>query len=148
MTALTQWNPFGEMDALQNRLSSFADWSPVRNGHSTPANEEWSPLIDVIETGDEYHIRADLPGVGKDALSITLEGRELTLKGTRGAEPLAEGAHYVLAERPCGTFTRTFVLPAWADASCIQAELKGGVLTVTVRKADQARAGTIIVQGE
>ena len=148
MTALTQWNPFGEMDALQNRLSSFADWSPVRNGHSTPANEEWSPLIDVIETGDEYHIRADLPGVGKDALSITLEGGELTLKGVRQAEPLAEGAHYVLAERPYGTFTRTFVMPAWADASCIQAELKGGVLTVKVQKAEQAKARTIAIQGE
>jgi HSP20 family protein len=148
MTALTQWTPFEEMDALQNRLSSFADWSPVRNGRSTAPNEEWSPFIDVIETGDEYHIRADMPGVGKDALSITLEGGELTLKGTRRAEPLAESGHYVLAERPYGTFTRTFVMPDWADASGIQAELKGGVLTVKVRKAEQARARTIAIQGE
>ena len=148
MTALTQWNPFGETDALRNRLSSFADWSPVRSGHSTSADEEWAPLIDVIETGDEYYIRADLPGVSKDTLSITLEGGELTLKGVRQAEPQVAGAHCVLAERPYGTFTRTFVMPAWADASCIQAELKGGVLTVKVQKAEKAKARTIAIQVE
>ena len=148
MTALTQWNPFAEMDVLQNRLSSFADWSPVRNGHSIPANEQWAPLIDVIETGDEYLIRADLPGVRKTDLSVTFEGGELTLMGTRQAEPLAESGKYVFNERPYGPFIRTFVLPSWADASHIQAECSHGVLTVKVRKAEKARARTIAIQGE
>jgi HSP20 family protein len=148
MTALTQWNPFQEMEALQNELSSFSQWTPVRNGHPLPTDDEWAPLVDVIETGDEYLIRADLPGVSKNDLTVTLEGGELTIKGNRPVEPLAEGARYTFNERPYGTFTRTFVMPQWADASHIQAEFKHGVLTVKVQKAEPARARAIAIQGE
>ncbi len=147
MNALTQWNPFKEMEAMQNR-SSFSDWAPGRNGHQPPTPGEWEPLIDVIETGDEYLIYADLPGVSKDGLSVTLEGGELTLQGTRRFEPLAEGAQYVFNERPYGTFTRTFVMPSWADVSCIQADFSHGVLTVKVQKSEQAKARSIAIQGD
>jgi HSP20 family protein len=136
------------MEAMQNRLSSFSDWPLVRNGNSTPADHAWAPPVDVIETADEYLIRADLPGVEKRAVSVTFEGGELTIKGTRTAEALAEGAQYTLSERPNGTFARTFILPDWADGSGIQAEFKHGVLTVKVQKAEQAKARTIAIQGE
>lgn len=148
MNALTQWNPFQQMESLPNRLSSFPGWTPVRNGHYSPPEAEWAPPIDVIETGDAYLIRADLPGVSRSDLSVTLEDGELTLKATRPAEPLAEGAHYVFNERAYGTFTRTFVMPSWVDASCIHADFKHGVLTVKVQKSDQAKARTIAIRGE
>jgi HSP20 family protein len=148
MTALTPWNPFQEMEALQNRLSSFSEWSPVRNGQQAPAEEEWAPLVDVIETADEYVIRADLPGVQKSDLTVTLEDGELTLRGMRPAGGLAEGGRYVFNERPHGTFTRTFVLPSWAGASDIEADFRNGVLTVKVRKAEQVRARAIPIHGD
>jgi HSP20 family protein len=148
MTALTQWNPFAEMEEMQNRLSAFPEFAPVRNGSHAPAAEEWAPPIDVIETADEYLIQADLPGVNKGDLSVTLQRGELTLMGTRAAEPLAEGARYVFNERPYGTFTRTFVVPEWADASHIQAEFKHGVLTVKLQKAEQAKPRAIAITGE
>lgn len=144
MTALTHWNPFAETEAMQNRLSSFSDCLPVRNAYQTSA---WAPLIDVIETSEEYLIRADLPGVRKTDLSVTFEGGELTLTGTRQAEQLTQGAKYVFTERPSGAFIRTFVLPEWADASHIQAEFHHGVLTVKVLKADQAKTRAIAIQG-
>jgi HSP20 family protein len=136
------------MEELQNRLSSFSEWSPVRNGQHTPPQQQWAPLIDVIETADEYVIRADLPGVHKKDLGVMLEDGELTIKGLREPEPLAEGAGYVFNERPYGMFTRTFVLPSWAEASGIEAEFKHGVLTVKVRKAEQARARAITIHGD
>lgn len=136
------------MEAL-SRLSSFSDGLPFRNGHTAPANREWAPLIEVIETNDAYLIRADLPGVDKsDDISVRLEGGELILMGTRQAEPLAEGAQYKFTERPYGTFTRRFVLPSWADASHIHADYKHGVLTVKVEKGEQAKAREIAIQGE
>lgn len=148
MTALTQWNPFAEMEAMQNRLSSWLDWAPVRAGSRTPANETWSPLVDVVETGDRFVIRADLPGVAKEDVSVKLEQGQLTIEGQRSAEPLAEGAQYVFDERPFGTFTRTFLLPSWAEASHIHADFRNGVLTVTVEKAEQAKARSIPIEGD
>lgn len=133
---------------MRNRLSSFSDWPLIRNGHATPADRQWAPPVDVIETGDEYLIRADLPGVGKNDLSVTLEGGELIVQGSRSVEPLPEGAQYTFNERPYGTFTRRFVLPDWADVSHIQAEFKHGVLTVKVQKAEQAKARAIAIRGE
>ena len=149
MTALTRWNPFEEMEAVQNRLSSFLDWTPVRNGNHAPTVNEWAPLSDVIETGDEYLIRADLPGVNKNELSVTLEHGELVIKGTRPAEQqLAEGAEYLFSERPFGVFTRTFKMPSSADASRIQAEFKDGVLTVRVAKDEKAKPRAITIKAE
>lgn len=147
MTALTRWNPFVEMEEMQDRLSSFFDWAPVRNGNQTPENE-WAPLIDVIENPDEYLLRADLPGVSKNDLNVTLQCGELVIKGTRAAEQLAKGAQYVYSERPSGTFTRTFELPSNADAEHIQAEFKDGVLTVHVAKSEKARPRLIAIKGE
>lgn len=148
MNALTQWNPFQQMESVQNRLSSFSGWTPVRNGHYSPPEAEWAPPIDVIETADEYLIRADLPGVSKSNLSVTLEDGELILKATRQAEPLAEGAKYVFNERAYGTFRRTFSMPSWAEASSIHADFKHGVLTVKVQKTEQAKARNIAIRGE
>lgn len=148
MTALTQWNPFPQVGGLQDRLSSFSDCLPLRNGHQSPTHNEWAPLVDVIETSDEYLIRADLPGASKSDINVTLEGRELTIKAMRETEPLAKDAQYVCNERPYGTFLRTFVLPAWAEASSIRAVAKHGVLSVKVQKTEQAKPRAIAIQGD
>lgn len=148
MTALTPWNPLQQMEALQNRLSSFLEGSPVRNGQHNPPQLRWAPAIDVIETADEYVIRADLPGVQKKDLGVTLEDGNLTIQGLREPEVLPEGAEYAFNERPYGMFARTLILPSWAEASGIEAEFKHGVLTVKVRKAEQARARAIAIHGD
>ena len=134
------------MEAMQDRLSSLFDWAPVRNGNQTP--NEWSPLADAIETANEYVIRADLPGVSKSDLNVTLENGQLVIKGTRPDEALTEGAHYLFNERAYGAFTRTFILPDHAEASKIEAEFKNGVLTVKVPKAEKAKARAITIHGD
>jgi HSP20 family protein len=146
MTALTRWNPFEEMDAMQNRLSSFFDWDTVRNGTQRSEKSEWAPLVDVIETGDEYMIRADLPGVSKDGLSVTLENGELLIKGNRPNPSLADGAQYLISEAAYGPFARTIELPTDADAGKINAAFKDGVLTVHVAKHEAAKPRAIEVK--
>jgi HSP20 family protein len=147
MTALTRWNPFEEMEAMQDRLSSLFDWTLVRHGHA-PQNNEWAPLIDVIETRNEYILRADLPGVSKSDLSVTLENGQLVIKGQRPTDALAEDTQYLVNERAYGAFTRAFILPDHAEASRIEAEFKQGVLSVKVPKAEKAKARVIAIQGE
>ncbi|NBR84219.1 MAG: Hsp20/alpha crystallin family protein [Verrucomicrobia bacterium] len=146
MTSVTQWNPFREMQELQNRLSSLSDWRPTRNGNH--AEIQWAPLVDVIETTDEFVIRADLPGMHKNDVSVTLEDGKLVITGKRLAEALPEGAEYVFNERPCGTFTRSFVMPGWADPSGINAEFKHGLLEVRVKKAEKVKAKLIAIKGD
>jgi HSP20 family protein len=143
MTALTRWNPFEEMDAMQNRLSSFFDWAPVSNSDQSTEEYPWAPLVDVIETGDEYMIRADLPGVSKDGLSVTLENGELIIKGNRPNPSLAEGAQYLVSEAAYGPFERTIQLPSDADAAKINAAFKDGVLIAHVAKLEQAKPRAI-----
>lgn len=148
MTALTRWNPFEEMEAMQNRFSSFFDRIPVRNGHYASRTIDWAPPIDVIENRDEYLIRVDLPGVSKKDVHVTLDRGELAVSATRSAESLPEGAEYLHSERAYGTFKRTFGLPSNADASHIEAEFKDGVLTVRVAKDEKAKPRMIAVHGD
>jgi len=146
MTALTRWNPFAEMDAMQNRLFSSFGLTPVR-GAQSPSESQWAPFVDVIETGDEYIIRADLPGVTKDDLSVTLENGQLLIRGKRPAEALREGAHYLHNEVPYGAFSRWVALPSDADAGRIDASFNSGVLTVRVAKDEKAKPRLITING-
>ena len=104
--------------------------------------------VDVIETPNEYLIHADLPGVSKSDLSVTLENGHVIIKGQRPTDALAEGTSYLVNERAYGAFTRTFILPDHAEASHIEADFKQGVLTVKVPKAEKAKARSIAIQGE
>lgn len=149
MTALTRWNPFEEMEAMQNRLSSFFNWHPVRgNEYESSAETEWSPLVDVIETADEYLIRADLPGVSKSDVSVTLENDELVVQGSRPHASDPEGARYLNTELAYGRFSRVIQLPAGADSDRIRATFKDGVLTVRLPKQEQAKPRQIKISNE
>jgi HSP20 family protein len=136
------------MESVAEPVSTGAATRATGRESTAQEQEQWAPLVDVIETGEEYLIRADLPGVSKDGLSVTLDDGELTITGSRAPEALPEGARYVFDERPHGTFTRTFILPGWADDSRIEAEFKLGVLTVRVQKAEYAKARTIAIRGD
>jgi HSP20 family protein len=134
------------MEAMQNRLSSFLDFEPVRSNASEET--EWAPLVDVIESADEYLIRAEIPGVNKSDLSVTLEDGYLFIKGKRNAEPLAEGSRYLNTETAYGPFSRTIELPSSADAAKIEASYKDGILSVRVAKDEKAKPRQITVTSE
>ena len=148
MTALTRWDPFAEVDAMQNRLSSFFDLEPVRSSDSSANENQWSPLVDVIENGDEFLITAELPGVSKENISVTLEDGYLHLKGKRDNSPLGDQAHYLHAERLYGPFSRAIEMPSSADATRVQASFKDGILTVHVPKDEKAKPREIAVTAE
>jgi HSP20 family protein len=104
----------------------------------------WSPPVDVYETEDRYVLTAELPGLTR--ADITLEARdgELTLRGER-RDPQATSGSYVQLERGQGPFVRSFVFAEPIDADRIQAELRDGVLTVTVPKVSRPQPKRIAV---
>jgi len=145
MTALTRWNPFEQMEAMQDRLFSTFDLSPDRSGTESSTEMEWAPLCDVIETANGFIIRADMPGVNKQDLSVTLENGDLLINAKRAAEQFPEGAEYLDSEVPYGVFSRAIALPASADPAQINASYNNGVLTVHVAKHENAKPRVITV---
>jgi HSP20 family protein len=104
-----------------------------------------APAVDVVETNDEYLVIADLPGVDKQDLELSVTGSLLSIKGTKKAEDAAEKKKIFRKETWAGGFLRTIDLPAAIDSGKISAELKDGVLTVRIAKREEAKARLIDV---
>jgi len=144
MNNVTRWNPTTAY--LANREPFFRLFDSFFNsdaqGEETRA---WVPPVDIQENGDAYLFHAELPGMSKDDIHITLENSVLRLSGERKFEKDAKKENYHRVERTYGTFTRTFTLPTQVDPEQVQAAFENGILTITVPKAEQAKPRRIAI---
>ena len=108
----------------------------------------WSPSVDISETDQEYLIRASLPAVKKEDVTVMVEDGMLTLSGERRQKEEQKDEKFHKIESFYGSFSRSFSLPEGTDASAIRAESKDGVLTVHVpkTKTEAKKPTTIKVQ--
>ncbi len=120
----------------------FGDWDVPPSPTSTTG---WMPAIDISESESAFMVVAELPGLDKKAVGVTLENNVLTLRGERNFENEDNKENYHRVERAYGTFQRSFTLPNDIDAENVAATFKNGLLTLTVPKAATARARTIKV---
>jgi HSP20 family protein len=149
MNALTKWEPFKEMDELQNRFTRFFGLPllrPANTGEEAMTFAEWSPAVDISEDDKEWCVKADLPDVKKEGVSVTVENGVLRLVGERKFEKEEKGKKYHRVECAYGKFLRCFVLPDGADGSKAAAEYKNGVLTVRVPKNEKAKSKAVEVK--
>ena len=149
MTTLTRWDPFKELDELQNRLSTLFGRAPVRKDggrEEAMTLAEWAPLVDIIEEEKEYRIKAELPEVSKPDVKVTVQDDVLTIAGERTFEKEDTGRKYHRVERAYGSFARSFTLPEDADAAKVNADFKDGVLIVHLPKSEKARPKSIEVK--
>jgi HSP20 family protein len=131
---LTRWEPFREADDF------FRDFAPgVLGRWRLPAELrskefEWAPVADISETDTEYLVKAELPGVKREDVKVTLDDGVLTIQGERKLEKedKSEKSHRV--ERFHGSFSRSFGLPENANTAGVHAESKDGVLNVRIPK--------------
>ena len=149
MTTLTRWNPFRELDDIQNRL--FNNLLKTQPGRSNGDQEsltvsEWTPLVDIIEDEKEYVLKAELPEIKKEDVKVTVENGLLSISGERKLEQEEKGKRYHRVERAHGSFMRSFSLPDDADTYKVNAEFKDGVLRVRVAKSENARPKQIEVK--
>lgn len=142
--AIVQWEPARELTSLQsevNRLfNSFFEPSAAR-----PSGRRWSPALDVVERDDHYVLRADVPGVREEDISVELDGNVLTISGRREAEHDEQRAGYHRVERVTGEFSRALTLPEGIDADAITAAYDRGVLEVRVPKPEQAKPRKVAI---
>lgn len=137
-----RWDPFREMTALQREINRLFEGTP---GRQNGLGETQFPLMDVSETANIIVVRALLPGMQKEDVRISVHQNVLSISGERKGPEAPENAVIVRSERPVGRFQRTLRLLKPMDIDRIQAQLRDGVLTVTLPLKEEARPRQIAV---
>ena len=131
------------------RMERFFDddfFAPFRTLERGSLDEDvWMPAIDIRESEDELVVSADLPGLTKDDIEVTVEDNRLTVSGERKWDEETREDRYHRIERAYGKFSRTLTLPSAVNAERVEASFKDGILNVTIPKAEEAKRKQIAV---
>lgn len=144
---LIKWTPWREMAVLQNRFNRIFDGSFFRESSADDdlSLQHWNPVVDIYDNDDKVVIKADLPGLSKDDITIDLNNRVLTVQGERSVENEVKEENYYRRERNYGKFCRAFTMPAEVDLDQIQAEFKDGVLKIDIPKPKEQQPKQITI---
>ena len=144
--ALVRWEPVRELHTVQqemNRLfNTFFDapaTSSGGTGNGNGAMRRWMPAMDLVETEEQFVLRADLPGLGEEDVKLEVTGDTLTVSGERTFEHEAKKDGFYRLERGSGTFSRSLTLPEGTDPEAISAAFSKGVLEIRIPKPEQRR---------
>lgn len=139
--AVVRWDPSRELasmevDRLNRMFSNFFE----------PFNRTWTPAVDIYET-DDHHVvlKAELPDMKREDISITFENQVLTIRGERKLDEAVKREQYQRLERFYGQFSRSFTLPNTIDSSSISAAYKDGILTIRMPQREEAKPKQIEV---
>ena len=148
MSNLTRWNPINEFDDLMNRYNrmfGLARTNGDREGKDLFSRSDWSPAVDIKETDSAFTIEAELPGMNKDDVKVTVQDGVLSIQGERKSEEETnDKKHHI--ERFYGSFLRRFTLPENVDENSVKANFKDGLLTLTIQKAEPKEPKAIEVE--
>ena len=122
------WSPFDRLTNLRDEINRLFE-SPFSSGNSDAFNT-WAPPLDLLEDKDSLVLRAEVPGLKKEDINISLRDNTITISGERRNEKKYEGSETSREERLFGRFTRSLQLPKQVDAGKVTASYKDGILTV------------------
>ena len=142
------WDPIRELEEMQSRWASlFGRRMLLPDGREEHFSlTEWTPPVDIAEDDKEYTIKAELPGVNKEDVKVTVEGGVLSITGERKSEKEEKDKKYHRIERTYGSFIRNFTLPDGTAADKVNAEFKDGVLKLHLPKDEKAKPKTVDVK--
>jgi HSP20 family protein len=139
-------DPFRELTAMQDRMARLFGDVYLRD-EDTGFRGSWTPAVDIFETdGHDLVLRAELPGMTREDIEVTVENNTLVLKGTKKFDSEVKDENYRRIERSYGSFHRSFTLPNTVDAAKVSADYKNGVLTVKLPFREEAKPRTINVE--
>ena len=146
-TGLVRFNPEadlfrGRMDRLFNQMLN-APWTPVLT--EDVANRGFLPAVDIRETPEQLMLVAELPGLDKKDVSITIENQVLTLSGERNFEKETKDETCHRIERSYGSFTRSFTLPANLKTDKVEAKFDKGVLSILIPKSEETKPRKVTI---
>ena len=138
--ALIRWEPARELHSIQQEMNQlFGTFFDSPAGGNGGRLGRWIPAIDLIEEGDHYVLRADLPGLNEDDVKVELEDNVLTISGERRSEHEDKKEGYYRIERASGGFSRSLTLPEGVDSDSVHANFDKGVLEVSIPKPEQRK---------
>lgn len=146
-TANRALSPFEEMDRMFEEFFPRRWMQPFRwDFHHWPELAQMKmPKVDIIDRDKEIVVKAELPGVAKDDINITITGNSVTIKATTSHEEKEEKGNYYRAEISRGSFTRTVTLPGDVDSSKAKANYNDGILELVIPKQEKSHSKTINV---
>jgi HSP20 family protein len=142
--ALVRWDPGSDVDSLQSDFNRFFEGFL---GRPVAGTRRWAPAMDLSETEDALLLRADLPGLGRDDVSIEIKDNVLTVSGERKAEHEDEREGYHRIERSYGSFSRSLTVPRGIDPGAVTAAFEKGVLEVRIPKPEERKPHRVEIGG-
>ncbi len=136
----------GELNRLRREIDRLFEEPFSFLAPSTSFFEGWTPAVDIYEDNDKYVVKAELPGLKKEDINVSLDGNTLTISGERKQEEQKQEGESYRAERFFGRFQRSITLPVAVQADKIEAAYKDGVLNVTLPKAEEAKPKQIQIK--
>jgi HSP20 family protein len=145
MNGLTRWQRpefglgLGRLSSLRDELDRLFDAPLAEFARNNQLLSGWTPALDVYEQKDNVVVRAELPGMKKEDIEVSLHDNTLSISGERKHEETHKDQEVYRAERFFGRFQRSVVLPTLVSADKVKAQYKDGVLTVTLPKSEEAK---------
>src|SRR5689334_14537955 len=146
--AIVRWEPLRDLASIQNEMNRlfgtvFDAPAPGGNGNTL---RRWMPAMDLVETDDQFVLRADLPGLSEGDVNIEVEDGVLTVSGERKAEHEEKKEGYYRVERSFGSFRRSLTLPDGVDPESVTASVDKGVLEVRIPKPEDRKPRKVAIQ--
>lgn len=141
MSTIVRWRP-----VTRRPMSVFNEFDRMFNDLQGELPAVMGLPLDVMETTDNYMVKASIPGLNPEEVEIIFDDNALTIKGELKAETQEEGAKYHLRERRTGTFSRSIKFPVQIESDAIEANYDNGVLTLTLPKAEAVKPKKIEVK--
>jgi len=143
------WDPWREMEEMRNQFNKLLrERQLLRKEGDSEALEvtEWLPVVDITEDTKEYTVKAELPGLAKENVKVTVENGVLVIAGERKEEKEEKDKKHHRIERSYGSFRRSFALPEDSSGEKVTADFKDGVLKVHLQKDQTAKPKSVEVK--
>ena len=146
--AIERWHPLTDLMSLRQAMDRLFEDSFVRPSRFLTLGETAEPALEVYQTPDEVVVKAALPGLKPEDVSIDISGETLTIQGESKAEQEIKREDYLYQERRYGTFSRKVVLPSGLEPDKAEATMEDGVLTLTIPKAEEVKPKAIQIKAK
>jgi HSP20 family protein len=144
---IVKWDPFRDVVSFRDEIDRLFDGFFGRMPFKRERGEgAWMPAVDFEEDKDEFIIKAELPGLKKEDVKVSLSGDRLQITGQRAKEKEEKGKTFHRIERSYGRFERVLALPAEVDAASIKATYKDGILDIRLPKSEKVKPKEIGIQ--
>ena len=141
---LTKWEPFSDLVSLRDDMDQL--FETFFGQHLEDREGFWTPILDIEESNGNIVVKAEIPGMEKDEIKVSVRNNMLSISGERKQESETKDKTFHRIERSYGKFSRTITLPSEVDANKIKAAYKDGVLNITLPKPESMKPKQIEVE--